>query len=504
MTKLDESLVRLTTVRRGVFQRRATRPRIVLAVLFTAFLAGCTNTVTKDPTGSKVANSTNSAPNTKPRVVVLNRAVGYGLLRVMKLGERPGPLDLVLYDALPNEMPRVAGVITTVMQTPLSHVNLRAVQDRIPNAVITNALANAAFTKLVGRYVRFEVNDSGYKLGPATQAEVEAHHQNARPKTGQVPQRDLSIKTITPLNRVTFEQWRAFGVKTANVATLQTFELPNVVVPDGFGVPFWFYDEFMRNNRLYGVAQTMMAKAEFRADPDVQETQLAMLRSMIKKASMPVELSRALQKVRLQFPETMAIRCRSSTNNEDLPGFSGAGLYDSKTQRPQEGPLDKCVKQVFSSVWNLRAFLEREYFRIDHLSTAMGVLLIPSTSNELANGVAVSIDPVYKEPNAYYVNTQLGEELVTNPGVLAVPEELLLYEEGTMDVISRSSLVAPGKRLLSNENVAVLREALAVIHRRFGELYKVKAGDEFAMEIEFKITSDGKVMIKQARQWLFD
>ncbi len=35
---------------------------------------------------------------------------------------------------LPNEMPRVAGIITAVRQTPLSHVDLRAIQDRIAEA----------------------------------------------------------------------------------------------------------------------------------------------------------------------------------------------------------------------------------------------------------------------------------------------------------------------------------------------------------------------------------
>ncbi len=490
-------------------------------MLLTLLLASCTQTQhIAAPTNSNSAGSNTSdtradrskglSPNKgnaagRTRLVVsLNQSVGYGLLRVMKLGERPGALDVVLYDALPNEMPRVSGVITTVLQTPLSHVNLRAVQDRVPNAVITDALTNASVTKHIGRYVRFEVSDSGYTLSSATQAEVEAHHKNARPTINQTPQRDLSIKHITALKDVSFNQWSAFGVKSANVATLRTFALPKVVVPDGFAVPFWFYDEFMRQNGLYGVAKTMMGTAEFRLDPDVQDRQLTTFRSMIAKAPMPTILSRELAKVRLQFPAAMAIRCRSSTNNEDLPGFSGAGLYDSRTQRPDEGPLDKCVKQVFSSVWNLRAFLEREYFRIDHLTTAMGVLLIPSTENEQANGVAVSIDPVYKEPNAYYVNTQLGEELVTNPNALAIPEELLLYGEGTMDVVSRSSLVAPGKFLLSTAHIATLRQALGVIHTRFAELYAVKPEDRFAMEIEFKITADGQVMIKQARQWLFD
>ena len=73
--------------------------------------------------------------------LALNPGEGYGLLRVMDPDERPHPRDVVIYEALPNELSRVAGIITTVPQTPLSHVNLRAVQDGIPNAFIRDALA---------------------------------------------------------------------------------------------------------------------------------------------------------------------------------------------------------------------------------------------------------------------------------------------------------------------------------------------------------------------------
>jgi hypothetical protein len=485
--------------------------RIALAGVM--FLSGCTltsNDSSRSPStnsGSVAAKDTaegtaNAGPNAK-RVVGLNRVVGFGLLRVMQLGERPDPLDIVIYNALPNEMPRVAGVITTVTQTPLSHVNLRAVQDNVPNAVIRDALTNSDVTKLVGRYVRYEVADNGYRLVAATQAEVEAHHEKERPKAAQTPKRDLSIKTITPLSEVSFAQWTAFGVKSANVATLQTFGMADVIVPDGFAVPFSFYDEFMRSNGLYSVAKEMLANPRFTANADFQDTQLAAFRKMITNASMPRKLSESLAEVRARFPADQAIRCRSSTNNEDLPGFSGAGLYDSRTQHPNEGPLDKCVRQVFASVWNLRAYLEREYYRVDHLATAMGVLLIPNVSNEQANGVAVTVDPVYNEPNAYYVNTQFGENLVTNPEDLAIPEEVLLYGEGTMDVVSRSSLVTPGQMLLSEANITTLRSALAVIHRRFADLYDVKDSEKFAMEIEFKIVDGGALMIKQARTWQF-
>ena len=75
------------------------------------------------------------------------------------------------------------------------------------------------------------------------------------------------------------------------------------------------------------------------------------------------------------------MRYRSSTNNEDLPGFNGAGLYDSKTQDPEETEedgIDKSLKGVFASLWTFRAFTEREFHRIDHSVAAMGVLVHPN------------------------------------------------------------------------------------------------------------------------------
>ena len=86
-------------------------------------------------------------------------------------------------------------------------------------------------------------------------------------------------------------------------------------------------------------------------------------------------LHAALADVQTRFPKGASIRCRSSTNNEDLPGFSGAGLYDSFTHRPDEGHLGKSIRQVFASMWNFRAFEEREFYRVDHLQAAMGVVL---------------------------------------------------------------------------------------------------------------------------------
>ena len=117
----------------------------------------------------------------------LNKEEGFGLLRVMGPDDVPRPRDIAIFETLPNELPRVAGIVSTVQQTPLSHVNLRAVQDGVPNAFIRNALQANDIAALVGSHVHYTVADSGYTFRAATRAEVDDHYAASRPATAQTP-----------------------------------------------------------------------------------------------------------------------------------------------------------------------------------------------------------------------------------------------------------------------------------------------------------------------------
>ena len=446
--------------------------------------------------------------NAEKTFVPLNEAVGYGLLRVLEADERPHSRDVVIYEALPNDLPRVAGIISTVPQTPLSHVNLRAVQSGVPNSYIRDALDKSRIDRLTGSYVRYEVTLIGWDLRAATKAEVDAHYASSRPATSQTLLRDLSVRTITPLSEIGFDNWDAFGVKAANVAELQTLSFPEGTIPDGYAIPFYFYDEFMKHNNFYTRIQTMLDDEEFQTDFDTQEAELKKLRKDIEDAETPQWIIEAIETMNEGFTEGINRRYRSSTNNEDLPGFNGAGLYDSKSQKPSEDEDDlaKSLKEVYASLWNFRAFVEREFHRIDHLSAAMGILVHPSYQDEFVNGVAVSFDPVYDLDRTYYVNSQVGEDLVTNPDELSSPEELLLTDGGApliQEIFATSNQVPRGQLLMSGSKLRQLRRHLTVIHDHFKGLYKPATGDPFAMEIEFKITSENILAIKQARPWVF-
>ena len=435
----------------------------------------------------------------------LNAGEGYGRLQVLEPDDRPNPRDIVLYETLPTELSRVAGIISTQPQTPLSHVNLRAKQDQIPNAFIRDALDNAEISSLVGLYVYYRVTENAFELREATKAEVDSHYEASRPTATQTPARDLSVTEITALSDIGFDDWDAFGVKAANVAVLGTLDFPDGTVPDGFAVPFYFYDEFMKANDLHSKVETMLADSTFQTDYDTQQAELKELRDAIKDATTPDWIITALEEMHAEFPGR-SLRYRSSTNNEDLPGFSGAGLYDSKTQDPdetEEDGIDKSIKGVWASLWNFRAFVERDFYRIDHEKTAMGVLVHPNYTDEWVNGVAVSFDPLYDKAGHHYVNSQVGEDLVTNPEAYSLPEELLLKPDGSYTILHYSNLIESVRLLMSDIQLGQLRRHLDTIHDHFEALYNPAAGEPFAMEIEFKITSKNVLAIKQARPWVF-
>ena len=460
-----------------------------------------------------------------------NQGQGYGRLRLMEDDERPSPFDVAIYKSLPNDLPRVAGTITTVPQTPLSHVNLRAIQNGLPNAFIRDILLDSTITSLIGSYVYFAVGPDGYTIRAATKADVDAHFAAIRPQQTQTLQRDLTVTSIASLANVNFADWNAYGVKAANVAELTKLSLPTGTTPVGYAVPFYFYDEFMKQatlgketilgkkkapaaEKITLTAETtlaqavtaMLAHSYFQSDAEIQEEMLDDLRKAIKNATSPQWITTALTAMHANYPDGQSLRYRSSTNNEDLPSFNGAGLYDSKTQDPAETTadgIDKSIKGVWASLWSYRAFLERDFHRVDHTTVAMGVLVHPNYSDELVNGVAVSYDPITFQDNTHYINSQVGEDLVTNPEAYSQPEQLLLVSSGAATLLSRSTLAKSDKLLMSADQMKQLRSNLDTIHTRFRTLYQVQDGDDFAIEIEFKITAANSLAIKQARPWIF-
>jgi len=95
--------------------------------------------------------------------------------------------------------------------------------------------------------------------------------------------------------------------------------------------------------------------------------------------------------------------------------------------------------------------------------------------------------------------------LVTNPSGNVFPEELLLDKVSVTEddyIVIRYSNLVEGDNLIMDENhLDEMRDYLSVIHDEFQILYNADEDDGFAVDIEYKVTSEGQLIIKQARPW---
>jgi phosphoenolpyruvate synthase/pyruvate phosphate dikinase len=290
-----------------------------------------------------------------------------------------------------------------------------------------------------------------------------------------------------------------------------------VISQPAFGIPIYYYWQHMAKNGLTDTLDRMLADSAFQADPAVRDRRLEDLRDLIEDSPVDSGFLKLLnQKLDSKLPGLDRIRFRSSTNAEDLDGFTGAGLYDSKTGSrtdPDDG-LVEAITEVWASVWYYRAFEERSYRRIDHKAVGMALLVHTAHSDEEANGVAITanpFDPSGIEPG-FYVNVQVGQEPVVSPTAGIVADQFIYHfemPEQPIVFIANSTLVKPvGTPVLTAAQTYALGTALQEIHRFFQPLYGKDPSKWWAMDTEFKLDQlvgdpDGEpvIIMKQARPY---
>ncbi|HUJ63807.1 MAG TPA: PEP/pyruvate-binding domain-containing protein [Kofleriaceae bacterium] len=367
------------------------------------------------------------------------RAVGK--LHVVPLGTPYEALDFartdiaLLQESYPDITP-VAGIIATAFSTPLSHVNLRAGAWGIPNA--GDKRARDKYGKLDGKIVYYEVTDTAMTLREATPAEIsELEGRIAAAKHVTLPAADLDDRRFAMLTRMRAKDVVIYGTKASNLGEIVTANLDGVRVPMGFGVPFHYYAQHIKQNHLDARIDAMLADPQWK-DPTWRRDALDRLRKAIMDAPIdPDLLDKVYKRVRLKLGGK-GVFVRSSSNSEDLPGFNGAGLYDTVGNVRGKKALGEALKYVWASIWNLRAVDEREAFGIDHKQVYMGVL-VQIGINATAAGVLVTKN-LYDstDENGFTINAKwgLGERVVQGQ---KVPEQVIFdpTNDGTK-IISRT------------------------------------------------------------------
>lgn len=371
-----------------------------------------------------------------------NHGEAVGVLRIVPKGTPYESLtfersDIVILQETYPDIPPVAGIMSSVFSTPLAHVNLRATAWGIPNAGFVDAFDR--YAKLDGKHVYYKVGATGHVLRAATAAEIERLKDRIHDrKHVDVPAADLRTAAMPMLTRIRASQAGTYGAKTANLGEIASAALPGVNVPAGFGLPFFYYVRHMRQHDLDDRVAALLADPRWKTDHKWRKSELASLQKAIRAAPIdPAVLDAIYKRVRLKLGGR-GVFVRSSTNAEDLPGFNGAGLYDTVPNVRGKKALGEAVKQVWASLWNYRAVEERELFGIDH-ARVYAAVMIQVGVDATAAGVLVT-DNLFnpEESDSFTINANWGLGIRTVEGT-RVPEQIIFdtSNDGTK-IISRS------------------------------------------------------------------
>lgn len=444
----------------------------------------------------------------------LNQAQSVGRLRILDRMELDTIIDrneIVIFRQQPITLTPLSGLITTTFSTPLAHVNLLAKGWGIPNAYIKGA--DELFKHLEGKFVYFETRQNEFILRPADTHETAEYGRRLAALSDRLtPLACLSYRQLTELKDQRRKDSVRFGAKAANLGELihavRSGLVRGIIVPPGFSIPFFYYEQFLRENRLDEEIVRMLSDERFNHDPAYRKRRLAELRARIQQGRLNPQFRHAVWLRTQALFGRKGVFVRSSTNSEDLPHFSGAGLYTSVPNVRGKQRLLAAIKTVWASLWNYEAYEARESAGINHAAVYPAVL-IQQAINADAAGVMITTNPFDREESeSIYLNAKRGLGIRVVEGN-QVPEQiiyrpqtghlLVLTRSGddTMLKFNRHGGVRPVKietqrAVLTDEMVRKLASAAAQIKRVFGGCDQ---------DIEW-LTVRGRIYIVQSRPYV--
>jgi hypothetical protein len=448
------------------------------------------------------------------------------------------PDDILLTDAVPSEIPFLAGVLTLSASTPNSHVAILAQTFGIPfvHLVLDEDAQHAQ--SLVGRKValrarhtcRVRLVDVEDELDQATIDEVMM--------LKAPPPLDIQAKQVlgaysANVDGLQLSDIRFFGGKAANFSVVRGAVPANSPVATAFSFDLWdgFMDQEMTGgNTLRQEITQMLVPFDTYPPPNMSALAdvLDDIRDMIKDdtvfdSALQAAVIDTLQDPQYGFAPELKIRFRSSTNVEDSDQFTGAGLYDSYSgcladdldgdssgpsicdaDQDNERGVFRAIRKVFASFYNNNAFLERLKYGIDENDVGMALLVHHSFPDpiELANGVG-TLRHTWSGHTYVYLVSQTGAHSVTNPEPGAISEEVDVdISVGgviTPEVVRYSNLVQLGATVMDFPDEYIDLTGLLIL---VADVYEAASGlTSYKLEYEYKKTApNDDLVITQVRR----
>jgi pyruvate,water dikinase len=441
----------------------------------------------------------------------VSKFTGKGKLRKIELSELSNSSidedDIILINGTPLQLAGVSGIITTDLQTPLSHLSILGQNRKIPVMALKDAWDDENINSLIGKQVELTVSIDGFTI-----SEADGLSNPKKERKRLYLKKNLNEKELIKAKDFNRKTANYCGYKAENFGILyQLAKKMDFSVPEAaFGIPFYYYQQHAEKSEVIG----LIAQLENHSNP---KELLSTIREKIKSTPVDSTLILNIENQLEGMSSFNRFRFRSSTNAEDMKGFSGAGLYSSKTaltgsniaEKDEGKTIENALRKVWASLWKDSAYDERAYFNIQQEDVMMGILVHRSFPDEEVNGVAISKN-LYRENNlGFVVNAQLGDSSVVQPNPAITCDQFICYptqESGfytqnqTIEIITTSSLNDFNLVMTSDEIYRLANVIQGIKKYFYYRDFTSATFNEYALDFEFKLEKDSRELyLKQVR-----
>ncbi|KAL6504915.1 Phosphoglucan, water dikinase, chloroplastic [Orobanche hederae] len=346
-----------------------------------------------------------------------------------------GPVILVVSKADGDEEVTAAGAditgIILMQELPhLSHLGVRARQEKVVFVTCDDDEKVADFTILNGKFVRLEASATGVSLTPTSidisnvNIPLENQSPHSSSKVGMSEGNSTSSITVVSTGAVILLEnadIQTSGAKATACGRLASIaaasnEVYNeqgvpasFKVPKGAILPFGSMELALEQNgstETYTSLIQRIEAAEINGGHQL-DTLCTKLQSLISSLTPPKETIQTLSKL---FPNYARLIVRSSANVEDLSGMSAAGLYESIPNVSPSNPVifGHAIARVWASLYTRRAVLSRRYVGVPQKTAMMAVLVQEMLSPDLSF-VLHTLSPSDKDGN--FVESEIASGL---------------------------------------------------------------------------------------------
>ena len=349
--------------------------------------------------------------------------------------------DILVMHRVPDDLPRVSGIINAHHTTPLSHTNVLASGWGIPNAVQIGIIDRIEKEGLSNQWVTYTVDmNSGQVALKKLDGPFEVGTRPAWSVQRIKLEEPETVNTaIVDLDELRMSDRYKYGTKAANLGELRNllahgserllgfyrvrrpprenllpylakmlgvaensdiaraawqFVRDSVNVPRGIAIPFSCQQEFLESSPRI---QQGIGKLKMALELGARETDALCLslQQMIRATRMPDRLrSKIDSHIAMSLAGVSSFVVRSSSNAEDLENFSAAGIYESINHVTTADKVFESIKEVWASLLSPRSVRLRNDVGISLDDSYMGVVVQEEVPSIVMGGVMVTTNPM--------------------------------------------------------------------------------------------------------------